>query len=78
MDDLSFWSLDWFTFSTLGSYTWANPLFLYGIALVPLLLAARWLWRYYFNQKLPVAVTKSEIKSSPIALLRLVPRFCSG
>ena len=78
MDNLNYWSLDWLSPSTLQSFTWTNILFLYGIALVPLLLIARWLWRYFFNQKLPVAFTKSDLKSTPITLLRLVPEILLG
>jgi Ca-activated chloride channel homolog len=78
MDNLSYWSLDWFSPSTLRGFTWTNVLFLYAIALVPLLLTARWLWRYFFNQKLPIALTKSDLKSSPLTLLRLVPEILLG
>ena len=78
MDNLSYWSLDWFLPSTLRSFTWTNELYLYAIALVPLLLTARWLWRYFFNQKLPIALTKSDLKSSPLTLLRLVPEILLG
>ncbi len=78
MDNLNYWSLDWLSPSTLQSFTWTNILFLFGIALVPLLLIARWLWRYFFNQKLPVAFTKSDLKSTPLTLLRLVPEMILG
>ena len=78
MDNISYWSLDWFSPSTLQSFTWTNTLFLFGIALVPLLLIVRWLWRYFFNQKLPVAFTKSDLKSTPLTLLRLVPEILLG
>lgn len=78
MDNLSYWSLDWFLPSTLRAFTWTNVLYLYAIALVPLLLTARWLWRYFFNQKLPIALTKGDLKSSPLTLLRLVPEILLG
>ncbi len=78
MDSVNYWSLEWFFPSTLRSFTWANSLFLYGILLVPFLLAARWLWRYFFNQKLPVAFAKADLKSSPLTLLRLLPEFLLG
>ena len=78
MDNLNYWSLDWLSPSTLQSFTWTNILFLFGIALVPLLLIARWLWRYFFNQKLPVAFTKGDLKSTPLTLLRLVPEILLG
>ncbi len=78
MDNLNYWSLDWLSPSTLQSFTWTNHLFLFGITLVPLLLIARWLWRYFFNQKLPVAFAKSDLKSTPLTLLRLIPELLLG
>jgi Ca-activated chloride channel family protein len=78
MDSLNYWSLEWFYPSTFRGFTWAYSLFLYGILLVPFLLAARWLWRYFFNQKLPVAFSKADLKSSPMTLLRLFPEFLLG
>jgi len=68
-------SFDWFTRSTLNSYTWGNPIFLYLIAAVPLLFLVRWLIRYKFNQKLPVAVTSKDLHVSPLTLIRLLPEF---
>ncbi|MDZ4716328.1 MAG: VWA domain-containing protein [Cytophagales bacterium] len=78
MDKLNPWSLDWFTLSTLRAFTWSNTLYLYAIALVPILFIVRWLWRYFFNQKLPVAFIKSDVHSSPLTLIRLVPEFILG
>jgi len=75
MDELNTWSLDWFMPSTLAAFTWTQPLFLYLMALVPLLFAARWAWRYFFNQKLPVAFTRQETPTSPLTLIRLLPEF---
>ena len=67
------YSPEWFRPDTLTSFTWEQPLFLYLIAAVPLLFLARWLWRYKFNQKLPVALVKKEIKSSPLTIIRFIP-----
>jgi Ca-activated chloride channel family protein len=39
------------------------------------LLVARWIYRYYFNQKLPVALLKSELKNSPLSWLRVIPEI---
>jgi Ca-activated chloride channel family protein len=75
MDELNTWSLDWFMPSTLVGFTWTQPLFLYLMALVPLLFAGRWAWRYFFNQKLPVAFTRQESHTSPLTLVRLVPEL---
>ena len=77
MDELNitepWYSLDWFSPSTLSSFSWERPLFLYLIPAVPLLFLVRWLWRYRFNQKLPVAVTQKELASSPLTLVRFIP-----
>jgi Ca-activated chloride channel family protein len=75
MDNLNTWSLDWFTPSTLRAFTWTNNVFLYLMALVPLLFIGRWLWRYFFNQKLPVAFARQETYTSPLTLVRLVPEL---
>ncbi|MBX2962415.1 MAG: VWA domain-containing protein [Cyclobacteriaceae bacterium] len=71
-----FWlSLDWFSPSTLQSFTWEHPIFLYAIPLVPVLILIRWMWRYWFNQKLPVALAQRDLQSSALTLLRLIPDF---
>ena len=69
------YSLEWFTPTVLRGYTWEDRLFLYLIFAVPLLFILRWLTRYYFNQKLPVALVKSDLKSSPLNLLRFIPEI---
>ena len=68
------YSLSWFEPSIMRSYSWENPLFLWAILLVPLLFILRWTVRYYFNQKLPVAVSARDLRSSPANLVRLIPR----
>ncbi len=77
MDELNiaepWYSLDWFMPDTLLSFTWERTLFLYLIPAVPLLFLVRWLWRFRFNQKLPVAVTQKELKSSAFTLVRFIP-----
>ncbi len=78
MDSVNYWSPEWFYPSTFRSYTWAYSLILYAIALVPFVLAARWIWRYFFNQKLPVAFAKGELTSSPLTWLRMLPEFLLG
>lgn len=78
MDSLNHWSLDWFAPATLRAFTWSNQLFLYAIALIPILLMVRWSWRYFFNQKLPVAFAKSDLRSSSLTLIRLLPELLLG
>lgn len=77
MDELldPWYSLNWFFPGTLNSFTWENKTFLYLLLAVPLLFVARWAIRYFFNQKLPVALLKSDLKSSPITWLRLLPEL---
>ena len=69
----SWFSLDWFSLSTLQTFTWELPIFLYLLACVPLIFLLRWLLRYKFNQKLPVAVTSKDLHVSPLTLVRLLP-----
>jgi Ca-activated chloride channel homolog len=75
MDSLidPWYSLTWFFPSTFAGYTWENALHLWGIAVVPFLVLIRWLTRYIMNQKLPVALVKSDLKSTPLTLIRLIP-----
>jgi len=65
MDEITapWYSVDWFMASTWRGFTWENPVFLYLLAAVPFLFLTRWLVRYYFNQKLPVALIKSDVKT---------------
>jgi len=73
MDDMKWFSFDWFNQATLNTFSWENPAFLYAIIGVPLIFIVRWLIRYKFNQKLPVAVTAKDLHVSPLTLIRLVP-----
>ena len=69
------YSLEWFTPSTLRSFTWETRWVLFLIAAVPLVFALRWLVRYQFNQKLAVAVTSKDGSTSLFNLVRLIPEF---
>jgi Ca-activated chloride channel family protein len=78
MDDelLEPWySLDWFSLSTLKSFTWEYATLLFLVFAIPLLFIVRWVIRFYFNQKLPVAVSQKDLGSSPLNLIRLIPEF---
>jgi Ca-activated chloride channel family protein len=66
---------NWFSPATLKGFSWEHPEFLYGVLAIPLLFVLRWLLRYYFNQKLPVAVSHKDLRSSPLNLVRLIPEF---
>ncbi len=77
MDKFSepWYSLDWFYPSAFSAYTWENVLFLYFLIGVPVVFAIRWLSRYFLNQKLPVALIKSDLKSSPLNAVRFLPEL---
>src|SRR5882672_4734913 len=77
MDSLSspWYSLDWFVMSTFNAFTWENKFFLYLIIAIPFLFVLRWFIRYFVNQKLPVALIKSDLKNSPLNWLRFIPEI---
>ena len=78
MDDQSttaWYSPEWFSISNLQSFSWDNPVFLWAILAIPLIFILRWLMRYYYSQKLPVAVSSRDLKSSPANLIRLIPEI---
>ena len=67
------YSLSWFSPGIFSGYTWEHSFILYGIVIIPILIIFRWLLRYLFNQKLPIALVKSELKGSPLTIFRLLP-----
>jgi Ca-activated chloride channel homolog len=69
------YSLDWFTPSTLRSFTWEAQWVFFLFIAIPVLFVLRWLIRYRFNQKLPVAVTSKDVSTSVLNLIRLLPEF---
>jgi Ca-activated chloride channel family protein len=69
------YSFDWLTPSTLKSFTWEKPEFLYFLLAVPLVFMVRWFLRLYFNQKLPVAVSQKDLHTSPLNLVRMIPEL---
>ncbi len=66
-------SFEWFTPGRLQSFDWENILWFYAILLIPVLFLIRWLIIYQFRQKLPIALTKKDLKSDPISFLRFIP-----
>lgn len=69
------YSADWFNPSTIKSFSWEHPEVLLGLIIVPILFIVRWVLRYYFNQKLPVAISQKDLHTSPLNLVRLIPEF---
>jgi Ca-activated chloride channel family protein len=68
-------SPSWFEPSVFRSFSWEQPVFLWAIILIPFVFALRWVIRYYFTQKLPVAVSSKDLRASAANLVRLVPEF---
>lgn len=69
------YNLTWFEPSVLGAFSWEHPVFLWLILTIPLWFILRWAIRYYFSQKLPVAVSTRDLKSSAANLVRLIPEI---
>jgi Ca-activated chloride channel homolog len=69
------YSLEWFRPVTIRSFTWENQDLLYLCLAIPIIFLIRWLWRYKFNQKLPVALPGKNLKTSPLNLVRLLPEL---
>ena len=63
----------WFTYSTISSFDWANPLYLYGIAGIPLLFLLRKLFNDRVSQRLNVAFLNKDVRSSWVSWLRHIP-----
>jgi Ca-activated chloride channel homolog len=69
------YSLEWFRPATIRSFTWENQDLLYLCIAIPIFFIIRWLWRYKFNQKLPVALPGKSLNSSVLNLIRLLPEL---
>lgn len=73
MDISNWFNTGWFNPSTLQSFDWEYPIWLYVIPFVPLLLIIRWLLYYNFRQKLPSAFPDKQLKWQISSLLRHIP-----
>ena len=71
--DIPWYSPEWFYSYTLRSFTWEYGYILYLLYLIPVFIILRWVIRYYLQQKLPIALTKSQVMSSPTNLIRILP-----
>jgi len=67
------YTLAWFDPSVLTAFEWENPYFLYAAMAIPVVFLLRWALQHVVNQKLPVAVTKKELRTSPLNLIRFIP-----
>jgi Ca-activated chloride channel homolog len=70
---LPWYSFDNFSPSILQNYNWEFGLVLYSLLAIPLIFIVRWIIRYYLNQKLPIAFTKSQVISNPLNIIRVLP-----
>jgi Ca-activated chloride channel family protein len=70
---MPWYSPEWFAISLFQSFTWETKWFLYIALASPLIFLIRWIIRQQTNQKLPVAVTQKELKTSPINIIRFIP-----
>ncbi len=73
MADMPWYSLEWFYPSTFSNFSWEQRMALWLLVLIPIFIILRWVLRYSLNQKLPVALTKSQITSNPTNLVRIIP-----
>lgn len=71
--EMPWYSLQWFYPETFENFTWEQSEVLYGLIAIPMFIIGRWLIRSRLNQKLPIALTKSQIKKNPTNLVRLIP-----
>mgnify|MGYP002777086355 CR=1 FL=1 len=71
-------SLQWFRLDTLKSFSYENPIFLYGIAAIPLLFIIRWLIHIGFRDKLDFAFPEKNVKTSWVVWLRFLPDIIFG
>jgi Ca-activated chloride channel family protein len=70
---IPWYSVYWFSPSTFKAFTWSYPEILLGIAAIPLLFFIRWLLHLKTTQKLPVALTQKDLKTSLLNSIRIVP-----
>lgn len=69
----SWLSFKWFSPEKLAAFDWEQPLWFYAFAAIPLLMLIRWVLLRNFRERLSVALTKKDIKSDPISVLRFIP-----
>lgn len=74
-EETVWFSLKWFYWSTLQNFDWAFPWVLYLLAAVPLLFLVRWLISFRRQQKLDIALTKSDLQSDLYSYFRFLPPF---
>lgn len=69
----NWFSPEWFKPEVLRNFDWQYPAWFYVLLIIPFLFLLRWLIASQFNQKLPIALSKKNLKSDPITFLRFIP-----
>ena len=72
-NQITWFSSYWFTKNRLETFDWQNALWLYALILIPLIFLFRWLMRRFYNQKLPIALNKENVKNDALSFLRFIP-----
>jgi Ca-activated chloride channel family protein len=72
---LDWFSLNWFSYSTISQFEWHNKLFLLGLFIIPLVFIFKWLVQRSLGQKVNLALPKEKIKWTPSVLLRHIPNI---
>jgi Ca-activated chloride channel homolog len=68
------YSWRWFwPFEQFEQYQWEQPLWLHGLWIIPAIFVLRWLVLLQIRQKLPIALTKRDLRTDPISYLRFLP-----
>ncbi len=73
LSDIPWYSTDWFSWDTISQFSWDNRWVLYLLALIPLFLVLKWIYRALSRQKLPIAMRSSKISRNILNLVRLLP-----
>ena len=71
----SWFSLNWFSVTTLTGFEWHNKAFLLAITLIPIIFIIKWLIQRSLGQKLDLALPEEEIKWTLSVLLRHIPNI---
>ncbi|MEM6737478.1 MAG: VWA domain-containing protein [Bacteroidota bacterium] len=69
----SWFSWEWFKTEVFQTFDWAYPVWFYALLIIPFLFFLRWIISTQFSQKLPIALTKKNLKSESITYLRFIP-----
>ena len=73
MSPTDWFSIHWFLPATLSEFTWESSFWLYAIVCIPFLFLLKKVFNFKFRQKMPVALSKMELESDKLSLLRYIP-----